>query len=104
MHRFNIDTMIAVRQFDDVSRVLDDSTIEAIFDNLDSLDTGYEKCLIRWVRTLQEDVFSGFALNVDKEFACLKTELRKQLVSKEKQIESRIRQAEAEKERALDHV
>ncbi len=97
-----MDTMIAIRQFEDTSKVLDDGIVEQIFDNLESLEMEYERALIRWVRFLQAAVMEDFGGNVEKEFVCLRSELKKQLNDKEKVIEDKIAQVEHEKEIALE--
>ncbi|CAD7925174.1 unnamed protein product, partial [Amoebophrya sp. A25] len=104
VHRFNIDTMIAIREFVDTAKVLDDGTIEQIFANLDKLEAIFEKNVTKWIKDMQARVLHTFTENVEKEFICLKGELRNRLRAKELQLEKRIEDIYQEKEEALDEA
>ncbi len=103
VHRFNIDTMIAIKHFDDTGKVLDDATIEQVFANLESnVEACFESCYKKWIKDLQQHILEQFSENVEKEFVCLKAELRNKLHEKERQLEKRIKMIQEEQDDALD--
>lgn len=104
VHRFNIDTMIAIKTFDHEDMVLDDATMEQVLSNLPSVEKAWEKSYGQWVRDLQTHVLDLFAENVEKSFLCLKADLHQKLFAKEKQLEKRISQIQEEQDLALDEA
>eukprot|EP00392_Amoebophrya_sp_AT5.2_P000025 g25.t1 len=104
VHRFNIDTMIAIKTFDHEDMVLDDATMEQVLSNLPSVEKAWEKSYGQWVRDLQAHVLELFAENVEKSFLCLKADLHQKLFAKEKQLEKRISQIQEEQDLALDEA